>query len=63
MINEWKNDVLQLKFGKIYWTHFNNVICLFLFSATERNRVADQIRMKYGILKEKDNGTDYTRMG
>ncbi|CAF4373707.1 unnamed protein product [Rotaria socialis] len=30
--------------------------------STERNRVADEIRMKYGILKEKENGTDYTRM-
>ncbi|CAF1095525.1 unnamed protein product [Rotaria sp. Silwood1] len=28
----------------------------------ERNRVADQIRMKYGILKAKENATDYARM-
>ncbi|CAF1047475.1 unnamed protein product [Rotaria sp. Silwood1] len=30
--------------------------------STERNRVADQIRMKYGLLKEKENGNDYQRM-
>lgn len=28
----------------------------------ERNRVADQIRMKYGILKDKDTNNDYARM-
>jgi uncharacterized membrane protein len=30
--------------------------------SAERTRVADQIRMKYGILKEKDAVTDYSRM-
>ncbi|CAF1158678.1 unnamed protein product [Adineta steineri] len=30
--------------------------------STERNRVADQIRMKYGILKANENNTDYARM-
>ncbi|UJR22081.1 hypothetical protein I4U23_025147 [Adineta vaga] len=29
---------------------------------TDRNRVADQIRMKYGILKANDTATDYARM-
>ncbi|CAF1475614.1 unnamed protein product [Adineta steineri] len=30
--------------------------------STERNRVADQIRMKYGILKANENNTDYAQM-